>query len=109
MNAQLAKEAEVRTKISAVQARMKRGLEVVYALTASNAERVEREVGELAQILLSSAFSDGSFLLDQRAFEVFMVSRDPGDDLTLLGFIDVGHGSSGRVPKTTHRCHSEES
>lgn len=53
---------------------MIRGLEVVAALTASNAVRVEREVGELAQILLASAFSAGSFLLDRRAFDVMMVS-----------------------------------
>lgn len=57
-----------------MQSRLRTGLEVVAALTASNAERVEREVGEMAQILLASAFSAGSFLLDGRAFEVMMVS-----------------------------------
>jgi hypothetical protein len=57
VNAQLAREAEVRTRIAGVQARMLRGLEVVAALTASNAVRVEREVGEMAQILLASALA----------------------------------------------------
>lgn len=74
VNAQLAKEGEVRQRIAQVQAKMKRGLEVVAALVASNAERVEREVGILAKNLLATAFAEGAFLLDGRAFEVFLVS-----------------------------------
>lgn len=72
--AQMAKEAEVRQKISDVQARLKRGIELVSALVSSNAEAVERHVGDMAEMMLQSVFGPGSFLVDQRAFDVFVVS-----------------------------------
>jgi urease gamma subunit len=74
VDAQRAKEAIIRGQIAAVQARMKRGLEIIAALVASNAERVKAEVGMLAKVLLATGFGVGSFLLDVRVFEVFLVS-----------------------------------
>jgi hypothetical protein len=70
----MAKEAEVRQKIADVQARLKRGIELVSALVSSNAEAVERHVGDMAEMMLQSVFGPGSFLVDQRAFDVFVVS-----------------------------------
>ena len=73
VSAQLAKEAEVRSRISAVQAKLQRGMQVVRALVASNASQVEREVGTLAKALLASVFAEGAFLLDVSAFDAFLV------------------------------------
>ena len=72
--AQLVTETEIRSRIATVQARLKRGVELVASLVASNAERMQRHTGLLARSLLDSAFGPGSFLLDGRAFEVFLVS-----------------------------------
>jgi len=72
--AQLAKEAETRMRISKLQARLRRGVELVSSLVVSNAEKMERHVGELAKMMLVTAFGAGSFLLDGRPFDVFMVS-----------------------------------
>jgi hypothetical protein len=72
--AQLAKEADVRRQIATLQAKLSRGIELVAALVTSNAEAVGRHVGDLAKALLESAFGPGSFLVDNRAFNVFIVS-----------------------------------
>jgi hypothetical protein len=69
--AQMAKEAEIRGKIAEIQARLRRGIELVSALVASNAEAVGTRVGEMASLMLESVLGVGSFLLDSRAFEVF--------------------------------------
>ena len=71
---QLAEESEIRKRISLQQAKLKRGVELCVSLVASNTEKMQRHVGELAGLLLGSAFGEGSFLLDSRPFEVFMVS-----------------------------------
>lgn len=80
VNAQLAKEAAVRERIAVVQAKLQRGVELVQALVASSAEAMEKHVGELAQLLLGSVFASGSFLVDDKAFGVFLVSST--DDVT---------------------------
>jgi hypothetical protein len=69
--AQMTKEAEVRARIVDVQARLKRGVKLISALVASNAEAVGRNVGEMASLLLGSVFGTGSFLVDSKAFVVF--------------------------------------
>ena len=46
---------------------------MVRALVSSNASQVEREVGTLAKALLAVVFAEGAFLLDESAFEVFLV------------------------------------
>jgi len=71
--AQLAKESEVRARILIQQAKLKRGVELVSSIVASNAEKMQRHVDELVKLLLSSAFGAGSFLSDERPFEVFLV------------------------------------
>lgn len=72
--AQMAKEADVREQIASTQARLRRGLELISALTDSRVSAVEAKVGTLADLLLSSVFGPGAFLVDSRAFEVFIVS-----------------------------------
>ena len=52
VQAQLAKEAAVRQQIVVVQAKLRRGVELVSSLVNSNAEAMERYVGELAKLLL---------------------------------------------------------
>lgn len=74
VDAQKAKEAEVRQRIATLQAQLKRGIELVAALVASNAESVERHAGDMAKAMLSTVFGRGSFLVDERAFDVFLVS-----------------------------------
>lgn len=75
VDAQKAKEAEVRQRIAEVQARLRRGTELVASLIASNGAAAQREAGNLAKAMLSTVFGRGSFLVDQdtRAFEVFLV------------------------------------
>lgn len=70
--AQLRKEADVREEIALEQARLKRGLELVSSLAASGVSAVESQLGTLAHLLLSSVFGAGAFLVDDRAFEVFI-------------------------------------
>lgn len=72
--AQMSKEKAVREQIASTQARLRRGLELVAALTDSRVSAVEAKVGTLADLLLSSVFGPGAFLMDNRAFEVFIVS-----------------------------------
>ncbi|WVF72242.1 hypothetical protein IAT40_007054 [Kwoniella sp. CBS 6097] len=72
VNGQLAKEAETRKQITIVQGQLKRGVELVAALTKASSEEVAKHVDELATALLASAFSSGNFLVDSRAFEVFI-------------------------------------
>ncbi|KAL7422316.1 translational activator of GCN4 [Cryptotrichosporon argae] len=70
--AQLAKEADVRRHIARLQARLDRGLRLVASLADSSVAAVERHLTDMAQLLLVSAFGFGSFLVDQRAFDVFI-------------------------------------
>jgi len=81
--AQMAKEAGIRQQIIEVQARLRRGVELVRSLVASNAEAMERHVGELAKMLLHSVFGVGSFLADNKAFEVFLVSSEQASEVML--------------------------
>lgn len=74
VSTQLAKEAAVRNKIIQTQAKLKRGVELVSSLVSSNAEAMERHVGELARVMLASVFGAGSFLVTKRSFKVFLVS-----------------------------------
>ncbi|WWD15877.1 hypothetical protein CI109_100301 [Kwoniella shandongensis] len=72
VNAQLAKEAEVRAQIVKVQGQLRRGIELVAALTAASSAEVEKHVGTMAKALLDSVFGPGSFLVSTRAFDVFV-------------------------------------
>lgn len=74
VSAQLAKEAAVRDRIVVVQAKLRRGIELVSSVINSNAEAMERHAGELARMMLASVFAAGSFLVTERAFQVFLVS-----------------------------------
>ena len=72
VDAQMKKEAHIRAKVLVVQAQLQRGIELIGALVASNTEAMRKHVRDMAQLLLSSAFGPGSFLVDSRAFEVFL-------------------------------------
>ncbi|WRT67086.1 uncharacterized protein IL334_004052 [Kwoniella shivajii] len=72
VNAQLAKEAETRSQIAKVQGQLNRGVEMVSALTKSLSEDSRTHVDEIAKLLLASVFSVGHFLIDERAFDVFI-------------------------------------
>ncbi|WWD10197.1 hypothetical protein V865_008331 [Kwoniella europaea PYCC6329] len=72
VTAQLAKEAEVRSQIAKVQGHLRRGVELVASLTNSLSEETSKHVDEMAKLLLASVFSAGHFLVDGRAFEVFI-------------------------------------
>lgn len=74
VSAQMAKEKEVRARIGVLQAKLNRGIELVRSLIAANSEPVARQVRALADMLLGSVFGPGSFLVDARAFAVFLVS-----------------------------------
>ncbi|CAK9780191.1 putative regulation of translational elongation-related protein [Cutaneotrichosporon oleaginosum] len=69
---QHSKENAVRQQIASTQARLRRGLELVAALTDSPVSAVEAKVGTIADLLLSSVFGPGAFLVDRRAFDVFI-------------------------------------
>ncbi|KAL1405501.1 translational activator of GCN4 [Vanrija albida] len=72
VNAQLAKEAGIRQQISSLQARLFRGLELVAALAESQITAVENQLGTLAHLLISSVFGPAAFLVNSRAFDVFI-------------------------------------
>ena len=74
VSAQLAREAETRKAITATRGRLQEGVELIASLIASNTEAMRRYVGEMASLLLSMVYGSGSFLMDQRAFDVFLVS-----------------------------------
>jgi len=73
--AQMAKEKEVREHIVVLQAKLNRGIELVRGLIAANSEPVAKHVRLLAELLLASVFGPGRFLVDGRAFDVFLVSH----------------------------------
>lgn len=70
--AQVAKEADIRQRIVLIQARLRRGLELVAALTDSRVTAVENQLGTLSNLLIKSVFGPGAFLVDSRSFEVFI-------------------------------------
>ncbi len=70
----MAKEASIRSKIAVAQAKLKRGTELIGSLADSNASDVSKHIWSLATLLRESVFGSGSFLVDGRAFEVFLVS-----------------------------------
>lgn len=70
--AQQAKEADIRAQIANVQARLRRGLELVAALADSHVSAVENQLDTLANLLLQSVFGPGAFLVDSRSFDVFI-------------------------------------
>ncbi|ODO11508.1 hypothetical protein I350_00288 [Cryptococcus amylolentus CBS 6273] len=80
VNAQLVKEADTRSRILEVQAKLKRGVELVSALSKAGSAEVGRWVGFMAKSLLDSVFAHGSFLVDSRAFDVFIDLGNLGSD-----------------------------
>lgn len=74
VNAQMAKEAEIRTQITTTQASLRRGVELVRSLVAANSEAVSKHLRIMSDCLLASVFGPGSFLVDDRVFPVFLVS-----------------------------------
>ncbi|WVQ78061.1 hypothetical protein IAT38_000142 [Cryptococcus sp. DSM 104549] len=72
VSAQLKKEAATREQIARVQGQLKRGVELVAALGKTGSADVARWVGVMAKAMLDSVFGMGSFLVDKRAFEVFV-------------------------------------
>jgi len=73
VSAQRTKEAETRTKIAITRARLVRGVELIKCLIASNSEAVARHLRVMAECMLASVFSRGSFLVDKSVFGVFLV------------------------------------
>jgi hypothetical protein len=71
--AQLVKEADIRTRIAVEQAKLRRGIELVASLADSKSPDVYKHVQLMARMLLGSVFGAGSFLVDGRAFTVFLV------------------------------------
>ncbi|KAK4684697.1 hypothetical protein P7C73_g5471, partial [Tremellales sp. Uapishka_1] len=70
--AQLSKEAEVRLRIATQKAKLLRGLELIASLADSQAADVKKHVYTLGKLMLGSVFGPGSFLVDERSFEVFL-------------------------------------
>lgn len=71
--AQKTKEAETRKTIVTTQARLVRGVELIKCLVASNSEAVKRHLRVMAECMLASVFSRGTFLVDKSVFAVFLV------------------------------------
>jgi hypothetical protein len=89
VDAQLAEEAQIRSKVALVKNRLDRGLQLVRSMVAANNAEFHAMISSIASLLLSGAVGRGALLVGSDAFETYVVSKArshlhlPNNDLRL--------------------------
>lgn len=73
VEAQQAKEAEIRKRVSSIQQRLLRGLHVISALVASEVEEFRVHIASVATVLLEGVLPRAGTLIGDRGFETYLV------------------------------------
>lgn len=74
VDAQLAKEASIRTRVSTLKHQLERALHLVSSMIASKSDALRSYIIPLATLLLEGALSKGSSLVGSLAFTTYLVS-----------------------------------
>ncbi|QRV98281.1 translational activator gcn1 [Ceratobasidium sp. AG-Ba] len=72
VNAQLEKEATIRSNVERVKFEMTSGLAMIKSLVAANVEELSVHVAPIAKLLLDGALKKGSVLVGPNAFETYL-------------------------------------
>jgi len=75
VDTQLAKEAQIRSKVTLVKNRLERGLHLVKSLVAANTKEFHAMISSIASLLLAGAVGRGALLVGSTAFETYVVSQ----------------------------------
>jgi len=88
VDAQLAKETQIRSKVTSIKSRLDRGLQLVRSMVAANTTEFHAMISSVASLLLCGAVVRGTMLVGSNAFETYLVSQGilpmPYGAMTLL-------------------------
>lgn len=75
INAQLAEESKIRQRVTGIRANLQRGLNFVRSLVASGVDEFRWQISSVATLLLDGALRRGAMLVEQDAFNTYIVSH----------------------------------
>lgn len=74
VDAQLAKESQIRAKVMAVKAKLERGLHLVRSIVAANPQDFHPLIPSVTSLLIAGAIRRGAIFVGSAAFETYVVS-----------------------------------
>jgi len=77
VDAQLAKEAQVRARVEQIKNSLERGLHLIRSIIKANPSEFQAFVEPVTTLLLSSAIRHGSMLVGNNVFETYVVGTLP--------------------------------
>ncbi|KAG8875312.1 translational activator of GCN4 [Tulasnella sp. 331] len=72
IDAQLAKESDIRRQVDGIQSRLHRGLELIRSLVAANVDEFQPHIASLAILLLESVLPRAYAFVDSRAYDTYL-------------------------------------
>lgn len=75
MQAQVAKESQIRAKVNDVHFKLIRGLYLVRSLMETSVDEFRKYVSPISTLLLDGALAKGYLLVGELAFETYLVCR----------------------------------
>ena len=75
VDAQLAKESQIRAKVTAVKAKLEHGLHLVQSIVAANPLELHPLISSVTSLLIAGAVKRGSIFVGSAAFETYVVSH----------------------------------
>lgn len=75
VDAQLARETQIRFKVTSIKSRLDRGLQLVRSIVAANTTEFHAMISSVASLLLCGAVVRGALLVGSNAFETYVVSQ----------------------------------
>lgn len=73
VDAQLAKESQIRAKVTLVKNNLERGLKLIKSIVVANPPEFHEMISSVTSLLLSGAVKRGSILVGDEAFETYLV------------------------------------
>lgn len=74
VDAQLAKESQIRSEVTAVNARLERGLRLVQSIVAANPQELHSLISSVISLLIAGAVRRGALFVGSAVFETYVVS-----------------------------------
>ena len=75
VDGQLSKESKIRSKVTAVKARLERGLHLVRSIVAANPQELHSLISSITSLLIAGAVRHGALFVGSAAFETYVVSK----------------------------------
>jgi hypothetical protein len=112
VQAQLEKEAKIRSRMNEIKTNLERGLQVISHLALGNIDGLREYVSQIISLLLSTgALDKGTLLVGSSAYATFLVWATPNPNVPTdspLGSIQVLFRSAGYLWQMDRRCYAAQ-